>query len=268
LAGTYGLRVTDSAGFTGTGEFTIGTPSALVVLNPASVDQDQPVGVAGTGFNPQDAFCVITSGGTPPWVGTNGVAPNCAISSGYASGSFVVSTTAPGGYYLITVQGCSATPVASATGPVCPAGTGLDFASNFLGVTLATTVTTYSTTTTTSSTTTSLSTTTTSMATSFSYSSSTYQTTGIFFTTYTHYTASTVPGQTTTTMTQTTSTTQTQTTVTVSTTTSFTTVPCSPLPCGLAIQPAPFNPAPGVDSAGLLAAILLVIPMLLRRLFS
>jgi hypothetical protein len=255
--------ITDSTGKSATGEFTVGSPSALLALNPASVDQDQPVGVAGTGFNPQDAFCVITSGGTPPWSGPNGVAPNCAISSGLASGSFVVSTTAPGGYYLITVQACSAAPVSGA----CPAGTGLDFASNFLGVTLATTVTTYSTTTTSSSTTTSMSTTTTSMATSFSYSSSTYSTTGIFFTSYTQVTLTTVSGQTTTTYTETTSSTQTQTTVTVSTTTSFTTVPCGPLPCGFTIQPT-MNPAPGIDSTGLLAALLLLIPMLLRRLLS
>jgi len=281
-SGTYGLMVTASStgaaadAWTATSEFTVGTPSALVVLNPASVDQDQPVGVAGTGFNPNDTYCVITSGGTPPWAnvngGANGVAPNCAISSGYASGSFVVSTAAPGGYYLITIEACSVPPTpgtasTSPYGPSCAAADVLDFASNFLGVTLSTTVTTYSTTTTSSSTTTSLSTTTTSIATSFSYSSTTYSTTGILFTTYTHFTLTTVSGQTTTTLTQTTSTTQTQTTVTVSTTTSFTTVGCGPLPCGFAVQPT-MNPAPGIDSAGLLAALLLLIPMLVRRLFS
>jgi len=268
VAGTYGIMVTDSSGKIGTGEFTIGTPSALLVLNPASVDQDEPVGVAGTGFNPQDAYCVITSGGTPPWTGgTGGVAPNCAISGGYASGSFVVSSAAPGGFYLISIIACSGAPTSpTATNPCAPAST-LDFASNFLGVTLQTTVTTYSTTTTTSSTTTSLSTTTTSVATSFSYSSSTFSTTGILFTTYTHLTQSTATGQTTTTYTQTTSSTQTQTTVTVSTTTSFTTVPCGPLPCGFAIQPT-VNPAPGIDSTGLIAALLLLIPMLLRRLLG
>jgi len=276
-SGTYGIMVTDSTMATATGEFTVGTPSALVVLNPASVDQDEPVGVAGTGFNPNDTYCVITSGSTPPWVdpttGTadNGVAPNCAIASGYASGSFVVSNTAPGGYYLITIQACSAPPITNPLGAiygqVCPSGDALDFASNFLGVTLATTVTTYSTTTTSSSTTTSLSTTTTSLATSFSYSSTTYSTTGILFTTYTHFTYTTVSGQTTTTYTQTSSTTQTQTTVTATTTTSFTTVGCGPLPCGFAVQPTT-NPAPGIDGAGLLAALLLVIPILLRRLFG
>jgi len=237
----------------------------LVVLNPASVDQGEAVGVAGTGFNPQDAYCVITAGtSTPPWSGTGGVAPTCAIGSGYASGSFVVSDTAPGGYYLITIQACT---VAVAPGGTCPTGDGLDFASNFLGVTLATTVVTYSTTTSTSSTTTMFDTTTTSVGTQFTYFSTTVQTTGIFFTTYTQFSETTVSGQTTTTLTQTTSTTQTQTTVTVSTTTSFTTVPCGPLPCGFAVQPA-MNPALGIDSTGLLAALLLLIPMLLRRLFS
>jgi hypothetical protein len=264
VAGTYGLMVTDSTGSTATAEFTVGTPSALVVLNPASVDQDEPVGVAGTGFNPQDAFCVITSGGTPPWAGPNGVAPNCAISSGYASGSFVVSNTAPGGYYLITVEACSVAPVSG----VCPTGDGLDFASNFLGVALATTVTTFSSTTSTSSTTTAFSSTTTSVATSFTYYSSTVQTTGILFTTYTHLTQTTVSGQTTSTLIQLTSTTQTQTTVTYSTISQFTTVPCGPLPCGFAVKPQTVDVGSGVDSAGLLAALLLLLPMLLRRLFT
>jgi hypothetical protein len=45
-------------------------------------------------------------------------------------------------------------------------------------------------------------------------------------------------------------------------------VPCGPLPCGFDIQPAGMNPAPGIDSTGLLAALLLVVPMLLRRLFG
>jgi hypothetical protein len=71
-------------------------------------------------------------------------------------------------------------------------------------------------------------------------------------------------------VTSTTSTTQTQTTVTVSTTTQFTTVPCGPLPCGFAVQAQPqgINPAPGIDSSGLIAALLLLLPMLLRRLLS
>ena len=261
LPGTYGINVGDLLGHNATGTFTVGTPSALVVLTPASVAQGQPVGVAGFGFNPSDAFCTISSStGTALFATT----PTCVISGGYASGSFTVSNTAAGGYYLISVQGCSVAPTAN----VCPPGDSLDFASNFLGVTLSSTVTTFSPTTTTSSTTTSVSTTTTSVATSFSFSSTTQSTTGILYTTYTHQSLTTVSGMTTTTISQTTSTTQTQTTVTVSTVTSFTTVPCGPLPCGFAIQPAGVNSAPGIDSAGLLAALLLVIPMLLRRLFT
>jgi hypothetical protein len=261
IAGTYGIVVGDNTGSNATGIFTVGTPSALVVLNPSTVEQGQSVGVAGTGFNPQDAYCTISSpSGTTLFATT----PTCLISSGYASGAFTVSNTAPGGYYLITIQGCSMAP----SGNVCPSGDGLDFASNFLGVVLATTVTTYSTTTSTSSTTTSLSTTTTSVATSFSYSSTTIQTTGILYTTYSHFTVSTVSGLTTTAYSQTSLITQTQTTVTYSTTTQFTTVPCGPLPCGFSTQPLPFNPAPGIDSAGLLASLLLLIPMLLRRLFT
>jgi hypothetical protein len=266
IAGTYGIDVGDNGKTksNATGIFTVGTPSTLLVLNPASVDQGQAVGFAATGLNPQDAFCVIYP--QPPAFPIGPIPPGqvtCQISGGYASGSFVVSSNAPGGYYLITVIGCSVAP----TNDVCPTADTLDFASNFLGVTLATTITTASTTTTTSSTTTSMSTTTTSVATTFSVSSTTFSTTGILFTTYTHYTLTTVSGQTTTTMTQTSSTTQTQTTVTVSTTTSFTTVPCGPLPCGFTVQPT-VNPAPGIDSTGLLAALLLLIPMLLRRLFG
>jgi hypothetical protein len=261
-SGTYGMMVTDSTGKTATGVFTVGTPSALVVLNPATVAQGNPVGVAGFGFNPSDMYCTI-SAGNPVLFATPPPYPTCSIGGGYASGSFTVSPTAPGGYYLIVIQACSTAPVNN----VC-SGTQLDFASNFLGVTLASTIFTYSTTTSTSSTTTAMTTTTTSVATSFSYSSTTYSTTGILFTTYSQLTLTTVSGQTTTTLTQTTSTTQTQTTVTVSTTTAYTTVPCGPLPCGFDIQPAGMNPAPSIDGTGLLAALLLVIPMLLRRLFG
>ena len=145
VSGTYGIVVTDNTGATATGFFTVGTPSALLVLNPASVQQSQPVGVAATGLNPDDTSCTITAGGAPPWT----VAPDCSISGGYASGSFTVSDTAPGGYYLITVTGNSG-----------------DFASNFLAVELQSTVTTYSTTSTTTSSSTTVSTTTTSVATS------------------------------------------------------------------------------------------------------
>ena len=258
IAGTYAIEVVDSTGSRASAVFTVGTPSALVVLNPASVEQGQSVGVAGTGFNPQDAYCTIN---VP--VAAIGV-PTCLMSSGYASGSFTVAPGAAGGYYLITVQGCKVMPAAN----VCPPGDGLDFASNFLGVTLATTITTYSTTSSTSSTTTGFTFTTTSVATSFSYSSTTVQTTGILYTTYSHFVLTTVSGVTSTTYSVTSLTTQTQTTVTYSTTTQFTTVPCGPLPCGFSTQPAPFNPAPGIDSTGLLAALLLLIPMLLRRLFT
>jgi hypothetical protein len=269
IAGTYGIVVGDNTGSNATGIFTVGTPSALVVLNPASVEQGQAVGVAGTGFNAQDAYCTISSAsGSALFDLTHPV--TCLMASGYASGSFDVSPSAPGGYYLITVTGCSAAPTAQTTSapPTCPTGDSLDFASNFLGVTLATTITTYSTTTSTASTTTSLSTTTTSVGTSFSYSSTTVQTTGIFFTTYSHFVLTTVSGVTSTTYSVTSYTTQTQTTVTYSTTTQFTTVPCGPLPCGFSTGPVPFNPAPGIDSVGLLAALLLLIPMLLRRLFT
>jgi hypothetical protein len=262
VPGTYGINVGDNQRHNATGIFTVGTPSALIVLNPATVAQSQPVGIAGFGFNPNDTFCVVTDGPVPPWLGPGGVAPSCSIAGGYASASFTVSSTATGGYYLLTITGWGDFHKNNVTGG--------DFASNFLGVNLASTITTFSTTTTTASTTTSLSTTTTSVATTFSFSSTTYSTTGILFTTYTHFTVATVSGQTTTIVTQTTSSTQTQTTVTVSTTTQFTTVPCGPLPCGFAVQPQPqnVNPAPGIDSTGLIAALLLLIPMLLRRLFT
>jgi hypothetical protein len=264
--GTYAFYVTDNTGKTAAGVFTVGTPSALVQLNPATVAQGQPVGVAGFGFNPNDTYCTISAAGNPGLFGTPTASnPTCLVSGGYVSGAFTVSTTAPGGYYLISVQACRVAPTLN----VCPAGDGLDFASNFLGVNLATTITTFSTTTSTASTTTSLSTTTTSVGTTFSYSSTTYSTTGILFTTYTHFTISTVSAGTTTTLTSgsLTTTSMTQTTVTVSTTTQYTTVGCGPLPCGFAITPR-MDVGPGVDSTGLLAALLVLLPMLLRRLFA
>jgi hypothetical protein len=264
VPGTYGINVGDNLGHNATGFFTVGTPSALIVLNPTTVGQGQPVGVVGTGFNPNDTFCVITSGGTPPWAGTGGIAPTCSISGGYASGTFSVATNAVGGYYLIILTGWGDYHKNNVTGG--------DFASNFLGVNLASTITTYSTTTTTSSLTTQMSTTTTSVATSYSYSSTTYSTTGILFTTYSHLTINTVSGPTTTTASVTTSTSQTLTTVTVTTTTAFTTVSCGPLPCGYAVGSAvgsqSINPGPLSDNIGLLAVLLLIVPMLLRRLFS
>jgi len=55
-------------------------------------------------------------------------------------------------------------------------------------------------------------------------------------------------------------------------TTSFTTVSCGPLPCGFAIKSQGINQSmplgPFADNVGLLAVLLLIIPMLLRRLFS
>ena len=248
VAGTYGITVLDNTGSSATGFFTVGTPSALLVLNPSSVQQSQPVGVAGTGFNPQDTTCTITAG-SPSLFGTT---PVCSIAGGYVSGSFTVSDTASGGYYLITVT-----------------GNGGDFAQNFLAVELQSTVTTYSTTSSTSTTSTSMTTTTTSMATTYSYSSTTVQTTGIFYTSYTHATLTTVSGPTTTTLSLSTTTTETGTTVSITLTTSFTTVSCGPLPCGFVISPSQsINLGPLGDNVGILAALLLIIPMLLRRLLS
>jgi hypothetical protein len=252
-SGTYGIDVGDYLGHNSTGFFTVGTPSALLVLTPASVGQSQPVGFAATGLNPSDVSCVINSG-TAPWA----VTPTCLVSGGYASGSFTVSPTAAGGYYLITVTGC--------TTSTCSEGAG-DFAQNFLAVTLSSTITTFSSTTSTTTTTTSYSTTTSSVATNVLYTTTTEQTTGILFTTYSHLTVTTASGQTTTTLSQTTSTTQTQTTVTVTTTTAFTTVTSGYMVSP--VQPAQIiNPSPSPDIGGLLAALLLILPILIRRLFS
>ena len=254
-SGTYAIIITDSTGATATGFFTVGTPSALLVLNPASVQQSQPVGFAATGLNPDDTTCTITAGGTPPWSGPGGTAPVCSIAGGYASGSFTVSNTASGGYYLITVTGNSG-----------------DFAQNFLAVELQSTVTTYSTTSTTKTSSTTSSTTTTSMATSYSYSSTTIQTTGIYYSTFTHQTLTTISAPTTTSLTSTTTTTEPHTTVIITLTTSFTTVSCGPLPCGFAIKSQGINQStalgPFADNVGLLAVLLLIVPILLRRLFS
>ena len=94
--GTYGVIVTatNATGFsnTATGVFTVGTPSALVVLNPATVAQGQSVGAAGFGFNPADAYCTVSSSTGTGLFGS--VTPTCQISGGYASAAFTVSATA------------------------------------------------------------------------------------------------------------------------------------------------------------------------------
>jgi hypothetical protein len=281
--GTYGIQITDNTGSSATGVFTVGTPTAQLVLNPASQGQGQSVGFAATGLNPNDTYCAVTAGANPPWVGPNGITPTCSISGGYASGAFGISDSATGGYYLVTVTGYAQPPttpcptVNGVSGNTCAGLGGGDFAQNFLGVTLATTVTTFSSTTSTSTSTTSQTFTTTSMATSYSYSSSTASTTGILYTTYWHGTSTTVFASTTSTFGITTTTTQSWTSVTVSTTTVQTTG-CGPLPCPWAIQPqlnagqsingwqsilGPFS-----DSVGMLAVLLLIVPILLRRLFT
>jgi len=184
---------------------------------------------------------------------------------------------------LVTVTGYAQPPaspcptVGGISANTCAGLGGGDFAQNFLGVTLDTTVTTFSSTTSTSTSTTSQTFTTTSMATSYSYSSSTVSTTGNLYTTYWHGTSTTVFASTTSTFGITTTTTQSWTSVTVSTTTAQTTG-CGPLPCPWAIQPQlnagqslnAWQPilGPFSDSIGMLAVLLLIIPMLLRRLFT
>jgi hypothetical protein len=269
-SGTYAINVGDNLGHNATGVFTIGTPSALIVLNPATVAQGQPVGIVGVGFNPNDTYCQISvSGSILPtnqlWsISDGGSAPACSISGGYASASFSVANGAVGGYYLITLTGWGDYHRNNVTGG--------DFASNFLGVNLASTITSITGTTSTKTFTVPGTTTTTSVATSYSYSSTTYSTTGILFTTYSNLVVNTVSGLTTTTITQSTSTSQTLTTVTVSTTTEFTTVSCGPLPCGYAVGSGVgsqgLNAGSLSNSIGLLAVLLLLVPMLLRRLLS
>ena len=134
-SGTYAINVGDNEIHNATGVFTIGTPSALIVLNPATVAQGQPVGIVGVGFNPNDTYCQISTGSgavsisvaNPLWsnIGTNGgSAPTCSISGGYASGTFTVANNAVGGYYLITLTGWGDYHRNNVTGG--------DFASNFL----------------------------------------------------------------------------------------------------------------------------------------
>jgi hypothetical protein len=268
--GTYAINVGDNEIHNATGMFTIGTPSALIVLNPSTLAQGQPVGIVGVGFNPNDTYCQISAAGSiitnnPLWNPTySGTPPVCQISGGYASASFTVSNQAVGGYYLITLTGWGDYHKNNVTGG--------DFASNFLGVNLASTITSITGTTSTKTFTVPGTTTTTSVATSYSYSSTTYSTTGILFTTYSNLVVNTVSGLTTTTISQSTSTTQTLTTVTVSTTTAFTTVSCGPLPCGYAVGSGVgsqgLNAGSLSNSIGLLAVLLLLVPMLLRRLLS
>ncbi|MGA2789561.1 MAG: hypothetical protein ABSF00_02200 [Candidatus Bathyarchaeia archaeon] len=236
-AGTYVITVTDTTPFAASTDFTVGTPNAQVTVSPNVVLPGTSVGVTGFGFNGDDTGPCTISGlpGAPTL--------SCNISGGTVGGSIGLDPTTPSGTYLITVTG--------STG---------DFASNYLEVILLTgTLTSITTTSTTSITSTTFTTFTTS--TSLSQSFTTFTFTGI--TTALSYALSTITftGQ--------------SVASSITTTTSYTSVPTTVTASGTAtgtlgasaIRPLFSSDQTPYDVLALFAALMLLAPMVLRRLF-
>jgi hypothetical protein len=100
-AGVYAVTVKDSSGLTAIGFATIGSPTASISVTPNAVPPGQAgVAVVGSGFNPSDTACTITSG-----AGLFSGTPSCSVSGGFVAGSFNVLSSAPAGYYVITATG-------------------------------------------------------------------------------------------------------------------------------------------------------------------
>ncbi len=241
-AGTYVVTVTDGIG-AASATFTVGSPVAQVTISPNAIAPPTSgtvsVGITGFGFNGGNNGCIITTG-------TGHITGTCSFSGGTAGGTLTIDSTTPAGLYLITVKG---TP-------------NLDFASNYLAVTGVTTVTSiiFTTSQSTSSTATSTTTTTTQTQTSFSLATTT--TTGVLTQVFTQGTLTTISGQTTATFTS-------ITTATVSgTTTTATQTVTSTHTFGMAVQPMNAGSPAYMDGFGLLAMLLVLIPMLVRRLVA
>lgn len=237
-AGVYVLNVGDNLIHNASTTFTIGTPTAQITVSPNVViapgaGPPVTVSVSGSGFNAGDAHCKIQSSPGTLFTGT----PSCAISGGFASGTFSVSASALPGLYLITLN-------ATDFG---------DFASNYLSVGTLTTATSTSTTITSFSSSTATTTLTTTTSISSSLTTTTITSTGATTMVFPEQTLTTVSGVTTVVSTVTGST---------SYPTTGTTTTTQTVTLGQAIQPS-FS-----DELGLLGMLLLVVPILLRRLFD
>jgi hypothetical protein len=100
-AGVYAVTVRDSTGLTAIGFATIGSPTASIFIVPNAAPPTQlGVAVVGSGFNPTDTACAITSG-----AGLFSGTPSCSVSGGFVAGSFNVAGSASPGYYVITATG-------------------------------------------------------------------------------------------------------------------------------------------------------------------
>ncbi len=242
LAGVYVLNVGDQLGHNASTTFTIGSPNAQltvapnVIIEPLTGQPNVFVSVSGSGYNPSDTTCQIfvSPTTTPAWF----VFPSCSISGGSVSGTFQIkadATLSPG-LYLVTVN-----------------GTLHDFASNYLSVGALTTATSTSTTTTSFTSSTATTTLTTYTSISSSLTTTTFTSTGGTTMVFPEQTLTTVSGVTTVVSTVTGST---------SYPTTGTTTTTQTVTLGQAIQPSLS------DEFGLLGMLLLVVPILLRRLFD
>jgi hypothetical protein len=246
-AGTYVVTATDSFGDAASATFTVGTPVAQVTISPNAIlpptSGSVTVGITGSGFNGGDGGvggCTVTV--AAPLTGT------CTISGGTAGGYVTVPANPPTGFYLVTITGNLG-----------------DFASNYLfvgGVTTISASTTY--TTSTSTTGTSTTTTTFTTMTSTSLTTTTYSTTGLSTQSFFQTTVTTVSGLTTTTISALTTTFQTSTATRTVTTTITTSGPILAMQQHMQVASPPAVP----DSLGLLALLIIVVPMLFRRLFA
>ncbi len=243
-AGTYVVTATDGLGDVAGATFTVGTPVAQVTISPNAITpptSSVAVGVSGFGFNGGDTSCTVTISGSGVTL-----VPPCAMSGGIAGATLSVSSSASG-LYLVTITGNLG-----------------DFASNYLfvgGVFTISTSTTYTTSTSTSPTSTTSTTATTVISTTLT--TTTYSTTGISTQSFFQTTVTTVSGLTTTAVTSLTTTFQTSTATRTTTTTITTSGPI------LAAQQHVEVASPALpDSLGLLALLLIVVPMLFRRLFT
>jgi hypothetical protein len=248
VSGVYVLNVGDQKGHNASATFTIGTPTAQITIVPNSITPGQSFAISGSGFNGNDTYCKISTGF--PILKTT--ATTCAVAGGFVSGAVTTDPTAVPGLYLITVNATNSM------------GKPLDFASNYIFVGGVTTVSTTTTLTTSTSTTPTSSTTTTATTViSTTLTTTTYSTTGISTQSFFQTTVTTVSGLTTTSVTSLTTTFQTSTATRTTTTTITTSGPI------LAAQKHVEVASPALpDSLGLLALLLIVVPMLFRRLFT
>jgi len=246
---TYTVTVTPIHGDQASNIFSpAGGPTVVVdpSVSPPSPPPPSPprfLSVTGRGFNLADTSCLIriTGNSTPVATGS----PSCSIASGNVNGAFQVSQNAAPGAYQVNVTGL----------PNADMGFGI-FEIGIPAI-FNTTTTVFSPTSTVSTATTTFTTTT---ATSTSFSTTTFQTTGRSTESYTTYTTTTLFGQTTSTITTTAILTSTiSTTSTAVTTLSTTTTQI----LGQVVRS--LGKETYLDGLGVLGALVLLIPFIVRR---